>query len=82
MKTLFASLLILATLTGCTTGSEEAQSTLRKAGFTDISTGGLDHWSCGKDDLIGREFTATNSQGLRVEGTVCCGNFKGCTVRF
>lgn len=27
-------------------------------------------------------FVATNPQGMRVEGVVCCGWLKSCTVRF
>lgn len=44
-----------------------------------------DSWlvpSCGKGDLIRTRFTATNTKGQEVNGTVCKGLFKGNTIRF
>ncbi len=66
---------------GCTTGGDEAKETLSKSGFYDISTGSV-AFGCAEGDKVGRNFSATNSNKQRVEGIVCCGVFKGCTVRF
>lgn len=44
-----------------------------------------DSWlvpSCGKGDLIRTRFTATNTKGQEINGTVCKGLFKGNTIRF
>lgn len=77
-KLLIAALL----LTGCVTGDDEASSTLRKSGYTNVRPGSLDFFECSDNDKTGRSFRATNSLGQEVEGVVCCGVFKGCTVRF
>lgn len=36
----------------------------------------------GEGDKYGKGFIATNPAGHQVEGIVCCGNWKSCTVRF
>lgn len=76
--------LILAALlfTGCVTGSDETAETLGKAGFTNIRPGSLNFFACGEHDKTGRNFQAKNATGQQVEGVVCCGVFKSCTVRF
>lgn len=75
---IFATLLFFA----CTDESN-AQRTLENFGFTNISFTGHDWWSCGEDDSSSTGFIATNKDGKRVSGTVCCGMiFKNCTVRF
>jgi hypothetical protein len=68
-------------LGGCTTPNA-ATSTLQKHGFTDISTRGYDMFACSDSDVSATKFTATNSAGMRVNGVVCCGILKRCTVRF
>jgi hypothetical protein len=56
---------------------------LVKAGFTNVKITGWSPFSCGKDDTFSTGFEALNPQGVRVEGTVCCGMIaKDCTVRF
>lgn len=74
-------LAIVFVSTGCTAPDRTAE-TLRQQGFTDVETTGYSWLACGKDDAFATGFTATNAQGVRVEGTVCCGWFKSCTVRF
>jgi len=61
---------------------DRATMTLRQAGYTDIRTTGWDPFSCGEDDMFTTGFTATNPRGDTVSGVVCCGLWKGCTVRF
>ena len=74
--------LLFLTLAGCFTDSGEAMRTLDNQGFRDIQVGGSDFFACSKGDKTGISFTATNSNGKRVSGTVCCGVFKSCTVRW
>jgi hypothetical protein len=51
-------------------------------GFTDINIRGHGWFACSDSDQVARAFTATNSRGHRVDGAVCCGVLKACTVRF
>ena len=74
-------LLFLLMLSACTS-TEETLSTLQKAGFRDIVVGGVTGFACSEEDKMGRSFTATNGNGQSIDGVVCCGIFKGCTVRF
>lgn len=66
---------------GATT-PEETTTTLQKSGFTDVQTKDVDAFLCSEGDKPGRKFVATNPQGQRVSGVVCCGLWKACTVRF
>lgn len=69
-------------LSGCTTDHDETRNAAQALGLRDVVAGDLDPLKCGQDDKIGRSFTATNVNGDRVHGVVCCGIAKGCTVRF
>ncbi len=66
---------------GCT-DEDRTRTTLRKAGYRDVTVGDYAWGECGKHDSYATEFTAINPSGERVSGTVCCGILKGCTVRF
>lgn len=79
MKTML--MLAALALAGCTTDNR-TRETLIDSGFTHIEVGGYDFLSCGKDDFYSTHFKARNPAGREVEGTVCCGFFKSCTVRF
>lgn len=72
---------LLAIASGCT-APKASSETLRRSGYTNIETGGYDFFSCGQDDAFATHFRAKNPQGVEVEGTVCCGLLKSCTVRF
>jgi hypothetical protein len=68
---------------GCSTTNDEAQSTLEKAGFTEIVLKPeVEVWACGEGDKWGRSFEAANPHGVVVSGVVCCGRWKACTIRF
>lgn len=82
MIALGAFLLILVGMLGGCTDEDKSRQTLENYGFTNISVGGYDAFECGDDYTYSTHFQATNSQGRRVEGTVCCGILKGCTVKF
>jgi hypothetical protein len=73
--------LITATC-GVATRQSEARRTVERSGLSDVKAGGLNFWECGQNDKIGRDFTATNTQGARVSGVVCCGYWKSCTIRW
>lgn len=77
-KVLMVSLLLVA---GCAPGNERAMKALRGAGYTDIKLGNYPFFMCGRDDGLNVEFSAKGPSGARVEGAVCCGMLKGCTVR-
>jgi hypothetical protein len=70
---------------------KEYKSTAQKAveaqGFTDVKIGegsGNSFFMCSDSDsfINSERFTAKNINGVQVDGVVCCGWFKGCTVRF
>lgn len=84
MKKIIAVLVaifMMFTLTACD-NPQEARRTLVNAGFKDIQAGGYDLFACGKDDFFSTRFTATNPSGVKVNGVVCSGFFKGSTIRF
>ena len=59
-----------------------AAEALEASGFTDIEVGGHAWFECAEGDSFTNTFTARNPQGVEVSGSVCCGVFKGCTIRF
>ena len=75
---LFALVLALTFLVS----DQRARSSLASAGYSDISLQGVSFFGCGDDDTLSCKFTATNPQGARVSGVLCCGIFKSCTIRF
>lgn len=50
--------------------------------FTNVELDDHGYFMCGRGDVSAIKFTAINPRGDVVNGTVCCGWFKGCTVRF
>lgn len=67
----------------CGTPDPKLQRSLESQGFTKVTVGEWNAFECSGSDSISRAFTATNGNGQRVSGTVCCGFFfKGCTVRW
>ena len=75
-------LLLLAAvfLAGCS-DADKTEATLKAHGFTEIRTTGYSFFGCGKDDTFSTGFKAKSPIGAPVEGVVCCGILKGCTVR-
>ena len=74
--------LIVMTLTGCIDYGPRSRATLEKSGFTDIQLTNESTWNeCAKGEY-GTSFRAKNPRGSIVEGVVCCGAQKSCTVRF
>jgi hypothetical protein len=63
---------------------DRALQVIHASGLRNPKLGGADALACDESESS-RHFTATNSQGKRVEGTVCCGLTrigKGCTIRW
>jgi hypothetical protein len=63
---------------------DRARQAIESSGFRDVQLGGADGLACAEAESS-RHFAATNPQGKRVEGTVCCGVTgigKGCTLRW
>lgn len=81
LKNTIASIIMASALVACT-DEDATRSTLRAYGFTKIKTTGYALWGCSKEDEFNTGFRAVNPQGATVEGVVCCGWFKNCTVRF
>ncbi len=82
MKNIKCVLMCTALMFVACTDDDRTISTLKASGFTGISVGGYGAFDCGKDDTYATKFTAMNPQGMVVSGTVCCGFWKSCTVRF
>src|SRR4051794_39080626 len=52
-------------------GDQRALTAIRNSGLTDAKLGGADALACSENESS-RHFAATNANGERVEGTVCC----------
>lgn len=67
---------------GPSLGEDDARAVLRGAELRDVQLGPAAANRC--DDIRSRSFAATNRDGRRVTGVVCCGWWgcgKACTVR-
>lgn len=81
MSKMLPAVTLVLFLSACT-APEWTEEALRKQGFTDITVRGYDFFACGEDDAFATAFVARNTNGDYVDGTVCCGLFKSCTVRW
>ena len=77
-----SSLVALTLLFFACTDESGSREALQKAGFTDIEMDGHSWMGCSEEDTFSTSFRAKNPQGFPVEGAVCCGWFKKCTIRF
>lgn len=61
----------------------KAERALEAAGYTEIEITGYPVMQCSDSDsmFFNKGFRAKSPSGQIVEGAVCCGFFKGCTVR-
>ena len=74
---------LFAAMGACSVSEERFDKTMRNEGFVTSSQGGYDFWECGYGDTWVSSFSAVRADTeRRVSGTVCCGIFKGCTVRW
>lgn len=63
------------------TDPQRAQETLTAFGFTDARIGDYSWFTCGDDYWSSTAFTAKAPSGVTVSGAVCCGIWKGCSVK-
>lgn len=77
-----AAIILVITPLTCTVPDAKVERTLAPLGFTDVEPRGFAWFACSKGDAFASEFEATSPTGERVEGTVCCGVLKDCTVRW
>lgn len=83
MKKIIATfIIVLGLASNSCTDEQSSREALDNAGFSDIRFTGYDFAACGKDDSFSTGFNAKNPNGKYVSGTVCCGLFKRCTIRF
>lgn len=68
-------------LWGVTGDSDQATKLLLEDGYEDITIGGGAVFGCGEGDWKRTTFKAKNQAGNYVQGIVCCGVAKGCTIR-
>lgn len=74
--------MIVFLLLACTVSDATVVEVVEKQGMTGVVPGGYGWFECGKDDSFASYFEATNAAGKRVDGVVCCGLLKRCTVRW
>lgn len=80
MKLIVGCILALSVV-GCT-DEPASRRALQNQGFTDISFTGYQFASCSDSDTTSTGFIAKNPLGVHVEGVVCCGWSKACTIRW
>ncbi len=67
---------------GCSVNAERFQNAARSEGLTDAVQGAdYDYFECGSGDWWVDHIDAKRG-AVPVSGTVCCGIFKGCTIRW
>lgn len=77
----FSIVVTCLSITSCT-DEGASRKALQNEGYTDITFTGYSYFICGEGDSYSTGFKAKNPKGVQVKGTVCCGTFKGCTVRW
>jgi hypothetical protein len=75
-------LTIALLLAAACTDEDRSRKTLDNLGFTDVVFTGYQPFACGDDYVFETGFKAKNPNGKSVEGVVCCGALKGCSVKF
>jgi len=73
--------LVLFLLVSACTDESRAARILRAQGYKNVTIEGYRWFSCSKDDTYHTGFSAVAPSGEAVEGVVCCGIMKNCTVR-
>ena len=68
---------------GCDVDKDRFDNVMESEGLDRPTQEVYDWFECGYGDLFSSGFHATNvATDKRVDGTVCCGLLKGCTVRW
>lgn len=80
---LVAMVLVVAWFNTFRTSESDAHRALSAQGFTNIQYTGFKFFGCAEDDFYHTGFTAINSNGKKVNGTVCSGMWKrSATIRW
>lgn len=74
-------LTVAALLLVACTDEPRSRRVLEESGYTDIHITGYAWGECSDSDTYHTEFMAKGPSGRSVEGAVCCGTFKSCTIR-
>jgi hypothetical protein len=82
MKILLSLSFLALLLISCADPNQVAFSALENEEYSNIQLTGFGWFSCSNDDVFRTRFTATNSKGRKVTGTVCSGILKGATIRY
>lgn len=77
----FVTILVVKTVGGFDMPDDSKQA-LHNAGYSNVELKGHKIFGCDQHDISSISFTATNPAGKNVDGVVCCGITKGCTIRF
>lgn len=72
---------LVAETGGCSVESGRFSSAMRQEGLTEPTQGEYDWFECGYGDVWVSSFRAKRGE-MPVNGTACCGIFKGCTLRW
>lgn len=73
---------MVSTALACCTSAEPSRKALEGAGYSKIELKGWSAFGCSDDDAFRTRFSAVGPTGKPVEGVVCCGWLKNCTIRF
>lgn len=77
-----AALFLVFQLCGaCSADAGKAMRALGATSLTEVRLGSYPYFQCGTGDVFNSAFSAVDTHGAPVSGAVCCGWFKGCTVR-
>jgi hypothetical protein len=82
MKILLSLAPLALLLVSCADPNQVAISALENEEYSNIQLTGFGWFSCSEDDMFRTRFTAMNSKGRKVSGTVCSGILKGATIRY
>jgi len=61
---------------------DRAATAVETAGYSDVELGDYQWFSCSSGDWAGWSFTALDRDEHTINGYVCCGLLKACTVRY
>jgi hypothetical protein len=78
---------VVAASGGCSPSKDRFKTSILSSGLTNPTKHGYDFFECGYGDFWVEAFTAhltheSAEVDTIVKGTVCCGIFKGCTIRW
>lgn len=75
-------LLLALFFAGCAPDEATAIRAIKAVGLNHVKLGLYPFFQCANEDYFNSAFTAYTREGNKIKGAVCCGVFKGCTVRF